>query len=412
MRILEISPYNFAAGGSDRYFLELSNLLTRDGHEVFRFCKQDKRNQPSAQSDYFPSGIDPTGQRPLDAFKMIYNREAAANLDAFLTDHPVDVAHAHIYYGHFSGSIFKVLRKHGVPMVQTVHDYKAICPVYSCNRHGAICEDCKGKHFWKATINRCNRGSLPRSALSSLETYVTDHLGARSAFDTYIAVAHFQAERLIANGLPADKVEVLHNFVDQSQYPLVQADTKADAIVYFGRIEASKGIENLVNAFLAVPADVRGDVKLKLAGTGEGVEALKAQIASSGSDAVQYLGYVAGDDLTALIHSGLCTVLVPNVYENCSMAVLESLAMGVPVVAGQIAALPELINHGVDGLMVPSGDTPALTAALSQIISDPKAAREMGQQAAAKIDQEFNPNDHMARVLEIFEAAIAGHKRS
>jgi glycosyltransferase involved in cell wall biosynthesis len=408
MRILEISPYNFAAGGSDRYFLEISLLLERDGHTVFRFCKDDPRNDPDPHQDFFPKGIDTSGKAGLgDVARMLYNRKAAEKLDAYLHVHPVDIAHLHIYYGHFSGAILKVLRTHGVPLVQTVHDYKAICPIYSCNRHGAICEDCRGKHFWKATANRCNRGSLARSALSSVETYVTDYLGARSAFDRYIAVAHFQAERLIANGVPADKMTVLHNFVDQSKYAMVPPETKADAIVYFGRIEASKGIENLVNAFLAVPEEIRGTTRLKLAGTGEGVEALKAQIAASGTQSVEYLGYVAGDDLTALIHSGLCTVLVPNVYENCSMSVLESQAMGVPVIAGDIAALPELIAPGRDGYLVPPGDRAALTKALTDVMSDPNRARAMGIEAAAKIDRDFNATDHKNKILEIFEQTIA-----
>lgn len=411
MRILEISPFNHVVGGSDRYFMEVARLLERAGHGVHRFCRRHPRNEPSPDSAFFVRGIDTQRGGVSDALTMIYSRDAARSLEALLRAHPVDIAHLHIYYGNFSGSILPVLRRTGTPAVQTVHEYKAVCPVSIFHRDGAICEDCDGGHFWRALRHRCNRGSVARSALSMTEAYVTDALGARTAMDRYIAVCHFQAERLVAHGLPADRTEVLHNFVDTRDFPQVVRDGPPDSIVYFGRIERVKGVDMLLDAFLALPAETRRGIRLRFAGSGGYADGLRARIQAEADASVEYLGFVDGAATEALFNSALCTVLVPNWYENCPMSVLESYARGVPVVASRIGGLPEIVADGEDGLIVGSGNTAELSAALATMISDPQRAVSMGERGRARMQRDFSPEGHVARLTAIFEDVLARRDR-
>ena len=406
MRILEISPYNFVHGGSDRYFLTVSQLLEQAGHKVHRLCKRDERSLPSEDERFFVPGIDPGKAGIGDALRMLYSREAARQLEALLDAHPVDLAHLHIYYGHFSGSILGVLKRRGIPIVQTVHDYKVACPISTFNRHGEICEDCRTAKFWKALRHRCNRGSIARSALSMTEAYITDALGAKTAMDRYIAVCHFQAERLIAHGLPKERVHVLHNFVDPEDFPQVSRTAMPDSIVYFGRIEKSKGIDMLLDAFVALPEAQRAGTRLLLAGNGAYVDGLKARIAALGDPSVAFLGFLSGDQIGALHDSALCTVLTPTVYENCSMSVLESLSRGVAVVAAKMGGLPEIVNDGQDGRIVPVGDTPALSRALGEMIANPARAVAMGRAGRQKIMTSFDPGGHASALTAHFEEVI------
>lgn len=407
MRILEISPYNFVHGGSDRYFLTVSQLLEQAGHTVHRLCKRDDRSLPSPDEQFFVPGINTNGASVGDAFRMLYSRAAAQNLEALLDAHPIDLVHLHIYYGHFSGSILSVLKRRGIPMVQTVHDYKLACPISTFNRHGQICEDCQTGRFWQALRHRCNRGSPARSALSMTEAYLTNALGAKTAMDRYIAVCRFQADRLIAHGLPKERVHVLHNFVDPEDFPAVTRTSPPDSIVYFGRIERSKGIEMLLDAYLALPGELRTKTRLRLAGNGAYVDELKARIAQIGDPSVEFLGFLSGDQINALHDDALCTVLTPYVYENCSMSVLESLSRGVAVVASKMGGLPEIVDDGEDGLIVPVGDTAALSEALRSLITDPEKSIQMGLNGRAKIKASFDPKTHAAALTDHFEDVIA-----
>lgn len=407
MRILEISPYNFVHGGSDRYFLTVSQLLEQAGHEVHRFCKRDARSLPSPDEEFFVPGIDPAKGGIGDALNMLYSRAAARNLEALLDKHPIDLAHLHIYYGHFSGSILSVLKKRGIPTVQTIHDYKVACPISTFNRHGEICEDCQTARFWKALQHRCNRGSLSRSALSMTEAYLTNALGAKTAIDRYIAVCRFQADRLIAHDLPEERVRVLYNFVDPDDFPEVTRSQPADSIVYFGRIERSKGIETLLNAFLAIPAEERAGIRLRFAGNGSFVEELKARIAEAGDASVEFLGFLSGEETNAVFERALCTVLTPFVYENCSMSVLESLSRGVAVIGSKMGGLPEIIKDGSDGWIVPPEDQTALSGVLRSIIGNPAQAIAMGQKGREKIVTEFDPASHCEALIGHFNEVVA-----
>ena len=125
MKILQISPYNFPKGGSDRYFLELSQLLESHGLSVYKFCT----NINNTDTEYLlPSGIDTSGTKKLDAFRSLYNLESRKLLDLFLDAHPIDVAHLHIYYGHFSTSVLAPLCDRGIPIVQTCLLYTSPSP--------------------------------------------------------------------------------------------------------------------------------------------------------------------------------------------------------------------------------------------------------------------------------------------
>ena len=412
MRILEISPYNFVHGGSDRYFLTVSQLLEQAGHEVHRFCKRDDRNLPSKDAAFFVPGIDPAQGGISDALRMLYSRAAARNLEALLDAHPIDLAHLHIYYGHFSGSILNVLKKRGIPSVQTIHDYKVACPISTFNRHGEICEDCQTARFWKTLQHRCNRGSLPRSALSMTEAYLTNALGAKTAMDRYIAVCRFQADRLIAHDLPAERVRVLYNFVDPEDFPQVTRRQPPDSIVYFGRIERSKGIETLLKAFLAVPEKEREGVKLRFAGGGSFVGALKALIAEAGDPSVEFVGFLNGEETGAFFETALCSVLTPFVYENCSMSVLESLSRGVAVIGSDMGGLPEIIRDRVDGWIVPPEDQNALSGVIRSILNDPQKAIAMGLKGREKITREFDPASHCDALIGHFNEVLAARNPS
>ncbi len=240
-------------GGSDRMYFSLTKLLEAKGHNVIPFAAKDSRNFPTAWDRYFPVSANFNTPRTVDLIRYTYSFPAKHALELLLKDYAIDVAHLHIYYGRITSSILSVLREN-VPIVQTLHDYKLICPVYSLVSNGQICEACQGINFWRALPRFCNRNSLARTSLSVVKSYVSHWLGNIDKVDRFIAVSDFLRDKMIQYGLPPDKISTLYNMVDTSDLP--KSTISGDYMLYFGRIERIKGVFTLLEAVapLSVPS--------------------------------------------------------------------------------------------------------------------------------------------------------------
>ena len=201
-----------------------------------------------------------------------------------LRDEKPDLAHLHIYYGKLTASILAPLKKAGIPIVQTLHEYKLICPVYTLISNGQICEACQGHRFYRALPRRCNRGSLARTALSVAESYVSRWAGALSDIDHFIAVSDFVRNKVIEHGVLPEKITKVYNFVDISG--VIQNTEPGNYLLYFGRLEKIKGIFTLLDAIAPLK-----HVPLKLVGDGNAHAEIKAYIQEKELSHVEMLGF-------------------------------------------------------------------------------------------------------------------------
>ena len=397
--VLHASHNYYVAGGSDRYFFELGALLEQNGHKVVPFCGASPQNETSEFSDYFPACADSQNPRVSDAVRYLYSADAKRKIESAIAEQNPDIAHLHIYYGKLTSSILGPLKRQGIPIVQSLHEYKLLCPVYTCIRNDTVCEACAGQQFWKALAYRCNRGSLLRSAASACESYISKALGSFDKIDHYIGVSQFMTDKMLSIGVPREKISTVHNFVDCAQFPLTSETGKH--VLYFGRLEPTKGLFNLLDAMREHP-----QLRCVIAGTGSARLALEKHADSIGLKNIEFAGFVSGDALRQLVQQAICTVLPAEWYENCPMSVLESLAYGRPVIGSGIGGLPELINDGDDGIIVEPGNTPQLAAALEALTSNISRAREMGMAGREKVQKEFSPDRHYAQIAAIYSKLL------
>lgn len=401
MRILNVGSNYRVEGGSDRYFLSLEALLEARGHTVVPFVARHPDNLPSEWASYFPPGVDTESPGMGDAVRFVYSRPARAAIDRLLADRPPDLAHLHVYYGQLTASILGPLRERGVPIVQTLHDSKLACPVRVFLSQGRVCEACDGRHFWKALPRRCNRGSLPRTALNVLEAYVSAWLDDADAIDRFIAPSRFLERKMVEHGVTTpDRITVIPNFVDPAA--LRPAHEPGEHLIYVGRIRAAKGIETLVTAAGSMPG-----VPLLVVGSGRDRAALERRVESEGWDHIRFLGFQEGEVLHDLIRRSVAVVVPSELYENCPMAVLEAMALGRPVVASAIGGIPELVAEGGDGLLFPPGSVSDLRERLEWMVSDRRRAAEMGAAARRKVESEYTPAAHYDRLMAVYDGAGA-----
>ncbi len=394
--ILHISQNHFIRGGSDRYFFTLTELLKNHGHQVIPFTAASNMDEPSEWKDYFPRGADFENPKIVDLIRFLYSRDAAKSIKRLLQDKKIDLAHFHIYYGKLTASILGELKKAGIPLIQTLHDFKLTCPVHSHTSNGVICEACEGKHFWRALPKRCNRGSFTRTTLNVTESYISRFLGSHDKFDHYISVCHFNRNKMISYGIPEDKISTIHNFIDVSN--ITPSYNVGEYILYFGRLYQGKGIFTLVEAALPLK-----HIPLYIVGDGEAVPEIQNILEVNECDHIKLLGFKQGDELQELIQNSICSVLPSELYENCPMSILESYAYGKPTIGANIGGIPELIEDGVDGFLFPAGDIEALRDRLLWMYENKDEAAEMGKSCRKKVESEFNAEIHYKKICDIYE---------
>ncbi len=403
MKVLQVSQNLFVRGGSDRMFLDTCALLERHGHTVIPFVAQHPDNAASDYSDYFPAAADFENPGAVDLMRFIYSRPAAKAIRRLIREHRPDVAHLHIYYGKLTASILPVLHAEGVPVVHTMHEYRQISPNYTLVHNNIIDEDCCGMHAWRAAVLRFNRGSLSRSALATIEWYVSRMVGSQRRIDRFIAISDFQKRKMAEHGVPDNKVTRVYNFVEPGDVLVKRTGPSTGSyVLYFGRIERIKGVFTLADAAKGLP-----EVRVKIVGAGDAETELVEYLKTKQIINVELVGFTQGDALRQLIRDSLATVLPAEWYEPFGLTVLESFAQARPVIASRIGALPELIADGVDGLLFEPGDVAGLRQRMQTLLGDPSRADAMGGAGRAKLMERFTPDAHYHELMRVYREAGA-----
>lgn len=396
LTVLNAGQNYYIRGGSERYQFALSDLLRQHGHCVIPFATDNQQNEATPWSKYFPPDVNFTSPNVKDLLRFIYSKPAAVAIESLLKETAIDLAHLHIYYGKLTASILEPLKQGGVPIIQTLHEYKIVCPVYTLMSQGEICQACQGKNFWHATRKRCNRGSLARSLLSTVESYVSQASGAVSKIDHFITVSDFQREKTIEMGIPADKLTTIHNFIDTSG--IEPNSQPGEYLLYFGRLESYKGIFTLVEA-----AATLKDVSLLIVGDGEARSPLAEIIEQKNLKHVKLLGFKQKDELIPLIRNSICTIAPSEWYETFGLTLVESFAHGRPVIASRIGGMTEIVTDTVDGYLFTPGNVEELRSRMSWMANHRQEAVAMGLAGRLKVETQFNPELHYAKILALYK---------
>lgn len=406
MKILQINKYNFIKGGADRVYFNTSNLLEANGHDVISFSTLRPENVNSIYSDYFVPYFEHRDRNSIGNIMIsgsyLYNRQAYRNLDLLLEKYRPDVAHLHLFYGDLSSSILKALRKHRIPVVQTVHDYRLLCPANALlDSENKICEKCRDKSYYHCAFKRCLEGNFLFSSVLSAEGYVRKYLiDPLDYIDRFIFVSKFAENKHIEfDQRFATKSEHLYNFTD-----IATGSAKSDKgnyFLFFGRLSKEKGIETLLSAV------AKTEVKLKIAGSGP----LQNEIInlSERNDRIEFMGHRSGSDLQELVKDASFIIVPSEWYENNPMTIIESYAAGVPVIASRIGGIPEIVLHEKTGFLFESRDMEGLAAALTHAdkITN-NLYRSLSTNCREFAHREFSAIAHYDKLMRIF-SKVCGH---
>jgi glycosyltransferase involved in cell wall biosynthesis len=369
MKVLQINNVHYRRGGADAVYLNTADLLQNHGHEVVYFNMKKDMNISCKDEKYWVSSIEsrPKGIKStlLELRNFFYNPEAAEKIERLVKAEKPDIAHVHLFWGcGISPSITKVLKKYRIPLVQTVHDYRMICPIaLLMDRKGSVCERCKGKRFYKAGVFNCSHHGRIRSILMAAEMYYHNmFFYPTDVVNGFVFVSNFAYKKHLQY-MPRIKeanATVLYNFtVSDGEY---SQNSKEKYILYYGRLSYEKGIRTLLEAMLLYP-----EMNVKVVGTGPIEEELKNNYnhsCTSGSISgagkcyknIQFLGYHSGGTLKELVRNAQFVCVPSECYENNPMTIVEAYSMGTPVIGARIGGIPEIIEEGKTGYCFESGN--------------------------------------------------------
>lgn len=398
MKILMINKFLYPNGGSETYIIKLGEALTKLGHEVQYFGMDHKDrtlgNAVGAYTqnmDFHNSGMADKLKYPI---KTIYNAEARKKIRKVLNDFKPDVCHINNFNYQLTPSIILEINKwrketgHACKIVYTAHDVQLVCPNHMAFNPGRKekCLKCIHGQFGNCVKGKCIHGSAFKSLIGTAEAEFWNIKKVYRLFDTIICCSDFMKTVLDNNPILKDKTVAIHNFISGKTSGKAEKD---DYIIYFGRYSFEKGMEDLINVCKKLP-----DVNFVFAGKGDYEDEL------SKLPNVRNVGFKTGEELDELISKARFSVYPSIWYENCPYSVMESIALGTPVLGPDSGGIPELIREGVTGRLYDGDNKDALLRTIKEMWEDSESTEALAQQCNTTIF--LNENEYCEKIIEYY----------
>jgi glycosyltransferase involved in cell wall biosynthesis len=389
MRVLQVHTRYRETGGEDAVVEVEAELLRRTGHEVIQYKAE---NPSGAVAATFTLAQAPWNVRAAHVLRQLAERVQP------------DVAHVHNTWFALSPAVLPALRRTGMPVVMTLHNYRLICANALLFRDGRPCEDCVGTHPWHGVRHRCYRGSAALSASVTATVALHQRRGTWDHdVDLFLALTPFSRALLVRGGLPADRVRVKPNSVADPG-PRRTPAARSRTVVFIGRLAPDKGVDVLLEAWRRL-----GDPSLELVVGGDGPARrdLERRFAGPG---VRFLGRLEPASVRELMLSARALVFPSRAYESQPMVVLEALAAGLPVLASDLGGRHEILGPLGPAWLAPAGDVAGWTAALGRL-ADPGFVAPAAVEARALYERSFAEGPALSALLDAYEWARTARSR-
>jgi glycosyltransferase involved in cell wall biosynthesis len=372
MKILMVHNSYQQPGGEDVVFQQESQLLKRANHQVLVYQR----------SNWEANGYQGLRQFQL-ALRTVWAADTRREFARLLEREKPDLVHTHNTFFMISPSIFSVCRQLGVPVVQTLHNYRLYCPASTFFRDGHICEQCVQHTLWQGIAHGCYRDS--RAATAAVAVMLTVHRHRQTwtrDVECYIALSEFARSRFLNAGLPAEKVFVKPNFVYPD--PSVRTNGDGDYALFVGRLSKERIIP------------------LVVIGSSAQLGELEKETLRSGLTQVSFRGHLPRYETLAAMHGARFLVFSSEWYENFPMTIVESFACGLPVICSRIGAMEEIVQDNRTGLHFSPGDGKDLAEKVEWAWNHPERMRLMGKEARHEYEMKYTAEKNYPLLMEIY----------
>jgi|HubBroStandDraft_6_1064221.scaffolds.fasta_scaffold22933_2 glycosyltransferase involved in cell wall biosynthesis len=394
MKIVIVHNSYQQPGGEDIVFRNECDLLKGAGHAVIEYQR----------SNHDVSKYVSIRQLAL-AKTTIWASDTRREFRELLLRERPDVVHVHNTFVMVSPSIYWACRDARVPVVQTLHNYRLLCPGANFFRDGKVCEECLDHGVWRGVRYSCYQGS--NSATAVVAAMLTTHrfLGTwPRLIEYFLAPTEFARRKFIKGGFPQDKILVKPNFVDPD--PGEGTGDRSYAL-FVGRLSPEKGLRTVLDAWTrlgnTIPLHIVGDGPLRTE--------FEEYVRQHGLSNVRFLGRLAWKETMAAMKGARCLLFPSECYEGAlPLTVVEAFACGTPVIASRLGAMQDLIADGSTGLHFTPGDADDLASKAKHAWTHPEILDSMRQQARRAYETTYTAARNYEMLLETYERAIRNNE--
>jgi glycosyltransferase involved in cell wall biosynthesis len=392
MKILLVHcHYLQTGGGEDVVFEKERQLLERAGHQVIVYRR---------------SNVDVNSYRGVKRLvllqKAVWNADTRDTFAELLRTEKPDVVHVHNTWVMISPSIYSACREAGVPVVQTLHNYRLLCPGETFFRDGRACEDCLEHSIWGSVRHRCYRDSYAETAgkVLMLAVHRARHTWDREVA-SYIVLTEFARDKFLQGGLPAHKLFIKPNFVDPDPGPRAGDGSYA---IFAGRLSPEKRVSTMLSGWIRL----HSRVPLVIVGGGPQRAELEEEAIRANLSSVVFKGKLSHDETLAAIKGARFLIFSSEWYETFGLTMIEAFACGVPVICSRLGAMEEIVEEGRTGLHFTPGDSQDLAEKVQWAWDHPERMQQMGREARQEYERKYTAEKNYPRLMQIYREAIAG----
>jgi len=397
LRCLVVHNRYLIQGGEDIVVQSEIDMLRKNRHSV-KLIEADNQSLTSPLA------------KLKTALNIAHSAESKKMLSHEILNFKPDIVHVHNFFPMLTPSIYDACIEAKVPVIQTLHNFRLICPGALLMRDGNICETCITKSPYNAVLHGCYRNSKIQSI--PVARMVSHHRSKntwKNKVTRFIALSRFSKSKFIEAGFPSEKISIKSNFaedinnIENSSNLNIQSLHKKDLIngyaLYVGRLSAEKGISTLLNAWKDI------DTTLKIVGHGPLSSLLNNQQPN-----VEYIGSLSKHDVLKKMLDAKFLVMPSECFESFPLVIVEAFAQGIPVIASRMGAMAEIIDDGHTGLLFEPGNPTDIKKKVLRMANNPQELKRMGENAKQAYLDKFTAETNYKNLMSIYEEAIGSYK--
>jgi glycosyltransferase involved in cell wall biosynthesis len=385
MKILSVHNSYQTPGGEDQVFAQEADLLRTHGHKVLL---------------YHASNDQVKGKNPLVLLgNTIWNKQTHSELLDLMQRERPDIAHVHNTFPVISPAVYYAANEAGIPVVQTLHNYRMLCPAATLFRNGHVCEDCVGKRVpWPGVAHACYRGSRLTTAAGAamLATHNYKQTWSKTV-SAYIALTGFARDKFVQAGFPAEKILIKPNYLPADPGA---GEGKGKYALFVGRLSPEKGIGTLLEAW----REIGNELPLEIAG--DGPLAPEVERTASATPNVTWLKWLPRTEILQKMKDASVLILPSTWYEGFPMIIAEAFAVGLPVIASNLGSMSTIIDHQRTGLHFEAGNATSLVETVRWFGAQPNETAKMREQVRLEYEMKYTAERNYAQLMNIYELVL------
>lgn len=384
LKVLLVHNYYQIAGGEDSVFRNEIQLLRDAGHTVITYTLSNDSIK----------GISSAIQVVL---RMCFSFKSYSSMRKLIRREQPDVVHVHNYFPLITPSVFYACSKEAVPVVHTLHNYRAICPTALLMSDGKINEKSVTGSPWWAVRKKVYRDSFLGTATLSFMIWLHRYIGTwQTKVDGFICLTNFAKDVYRRAGWPDDKLFLKPNFInhDQINTEFIPNIDEPYAL-YVGRLSEEKGVDLLIEAWKNVP--------FKLIVIGEGPLSI---LFDDPIPNVKFLGRQSKHIVLGYMKHSQFLVMASTWYEGLPMVLIEAFAMRKPALVPKLGGMAEVVLDGVNGVHFTPGSSESLCKHALKLAADPVLCSKMGKSARVIFDSNYSEEVNLRLLTDIYSHVI------